>query len=71
MNDHNKIIESFDKIKATIKSCVNEEHIDGARKMIDNLMAICLNEKLPFEYYMLYVSALKELLKERIKQINK
>lgn len=71
MNDHKKIVEGFDKIKATIKSCIHEEHINVARQMIDNLTVLCLNEKLPFDYYILYINVLKQMLKEKIEQINK
>jgi len=71
MNDHKKIVEGFDKIKATIKSCIHEEHINVARQMIDNLTVLCLNGKLPFDYYILYINVLKQMLKEKIEQINK
>lgn len=71
MNDHKKIIERYDKVKDTIKSCIHEEHINVARQMIDNLTVLCLNEKLPFDYYILYINSLKEILKERIEQIKK
>lgn len=67
---HHKIIEAYDKIKEIIKSCLNEDHIKVARQMIDNLTVLCLNEKLPYDYYILYINNLKETLKNKMKQLN-
>lgn len=71
MNDHKKIIEAYDKIKATIKTSVTEEHIETVNHMIDNLTAICLGEKIHYDYYILYIKNLKEEVKERLKQLKK
>ena len=70
MRDHKKIIDSYDKAKEIIKSCINEGHIKVARQVIDNLTVLCLNEHLPYDYYILYINNLKNNLKEKIKQLG-
>ena len=70
MRDHKKIIDSYDKAKEIIKSCVNESHVKVARQVIDNLTVLCLNEQLPYDYYILYINNLKNNLKEKIKQLG-
>jgi hypothetical protein len=70
MKDHKKIIDGYDKAKEIIKSCVNENHVSVARQVIDNLTVLCLNEHLPYDYYILYINNLKNNLKEKIKHLG-
>ena len=71
MNDHKKIIDSYDKIKATIKTSITDEHIAVVNSMISNLVVLCLSEHLPYDYYILYIKNLKMEVKERLKQLRK
>jgi hypothetical protein len=71
MNDHKKIVDAYDKIKATIKTSITEDHMNVVNNMINNLMVLCLNEQLPYDYYMLYIRNLKMEVKERLKQLGK
>jgi hypothetical protein len=34
-------------------------------------MVLCLNEQLPYDYYILYIKNLKMEVKERLKQLGK
>jgi len=70
MKDHKKIIDGYDKAKEIIKSCINENHVSVARQVIDNLTVLCLNEHLPYDYYILYINNLKNNLKEKIKHLG-
>jgi hypothetical protein len=71
MNDHKKVIEAYDKIRAIIKTSVTDEHFKIVQNMIDNLTVVCLGEKLPYDYYILYVNNLRIELKEKIKSFIK
>lgn len=70
MGDAKEFLERYSKVKSIIKSCTNKDHTKVANQMIDNLIVLCLNNSLSYDFYIFYINKLKFLLNEKIDELS-
>lgn len=70
MGDSREFLDRYAKVKTTIESCTTKEHIKVATQMIDNLIVLCFNNSLSYDFYIFYINKLKSLLKTKIDEIS-
>ena len=70
MGNSKEFLEKYSKVKNTIESCTTKDHIKVANQMIDNLIILCLNNSLSYDFYIFYIDKLKSFLNNKIDEIS-
>lgn len=71
ISNSKEFLDRYVKVKDTIESCVSNDHIKVANQMIDNLIVLCLNNSLSYDFYIFYINQLKSILKKKTDEILK
>ena len=70
MGDSKEFLDRYAKTRDTIESCTNKDHLRVANQMIDNLIVLCFNNSLSYDFYIFYINKLKALLKKKTDELS-